>query len=263
MDINKKYFKIIKKDGIHFDHKYVDGLNEINGNFKEEGKCVPGRLYFTTIDHLWRFLYLGTQVVEIYLPINDPKFKMIKVSEGKYGANKIILGKRYELNDANTFIFLEENGFNIQKNYVLIWALDNQYIHIIDCILSKLKINKCHIDIFLKYLEKYISLGLNELIILIISKIDILLKEEEFNNLILSTLNYNKIELLSIFKKYVKNPHILTILFNRIVGLNNLSMIKDLISSGADYINNFNFACLESIRSNNFEQLKFLFSLKK
>nr|AEX63177.1 putative ankyrin repeat protein [Moumouvirus Monve] len=263
MDINTKYFKIIKEDGIHFDHKYVDGLNVINGNFQEEGKCVPGRLYFTTIDHLWKFLYMGTQVVEIYLPTNDPEFKMINDTEGKYGANKIILGKKYKLDDPFTFKYLIKNGFSIQKNYILIWALERQYFYVIDYILSQIKINKCHIEIFLKYLEKYIFNGLNKLVQLIISKIGLFLSENQLNDLVLSTLDYNKIELLPIFFGYIKNTHTFTVLFNRLVGLNNLSMIKNLISSGADYINNFNFACLESIRSNNFEQLKFLFSLKK
>lgn len=105
--IFKMYYKITNKDEKHHGHKYVDGLNDLNEPFSESGLCVPGGFYFTTDEYIHNFYKFGIYVREITLPFDDPDFKMKEIPEENiWRANKIILGKRYCLNDPLTYSIL-------------------------------------------------------------------------------------------------------------------------------------------------------------
>ena len=85
------YYAIINTNEKFKGYQYKDGLNELNEEFAESG------LYFTNIDHILELFESGIYMREITLPDNDVDFKMILVGENKWRANKIILGKRYDL----------------------------------------------------------------------------------------------------------------------------------------------------------------------
>ena len=119
-ETNKKYFKITNEQENHNGYQYVDGLNVLNMPFAEEGSCVPGGFYFTDAENILFYLSYGIYLREISLPETDPDFKMVKDPEDdKWRANKIILGKRYNLSDISTFEYLIQQGAEgISFNYV-------------------------------------------------------------------------------------------------------------------------------------------------
>ena len=125
------YFKITNKDENHHGFQYVDGLNILVGNFNDDPNksCCIGGLYFTDIDNIFNFFDYGVYLREIFLPESDPKFRMVKDGRDKYRANMIILGKRYELSDFNTFKYLIEKGAN--KNDALNISAKNGYLEVV------------------------------------------------------------------------------------------------------------------------------------
>ena len=104
--IDDIFYKITNYDEHHFDHKYCDGLNILKGKFAENGSCVAGGFYFTNKENIHHFYCYGEWIREIYLPIDDPKFKIVK-DENKWRANMIILGTRRSLYNVSTYIELK------------------------------------------------------------------------------------------------------------------------------------------------------------
>ncbi|XWV26587.1 hypothetical protein QJ857_gp0480 [Tupanvirus soda lake] len=112
-----KYFKVTNFEEIHNDFAYIDGLNSMIDEFDETNDHIENGLYFTTIDYIPKYYYLGINLREIILP-NDKEFKMIKLNDGdKFRANKIILGKKYSLYDPNTYNIF---GLNMEYNIHLV-----------------------------------------------------------------------------------------------------------------------------------------------
>jgi hypothetical protein len=96
-----KYYKVTNLEEVHYGHVYHDGLNMLNGEFANEGSCVPGGFYFTTIDKIQNYYYYGVNIREIELP-KDDDFVMVQDGD-KWRANKIILGKKWSLFDPATY----------------------------------------------------------------------------------------------------------------------------------------------------------------
>ena len=105
-----KYFKITNIDEIHNNFVYGEGLNCLKDDLDKHNG-----LYFTTIEYIPKYYYIGIYLREIILPV-DTDFKMIKF-EDKYRANKIILGKKYSLYDPVTY---ESFGLNMEYNIHLV-----------------------------------------------------------------------------------------------------------------------------------------------
>ncbi|AVL94466.1 ankyrin repeat protein [Moumouvirus australiensis] len=132
----KLYFKITNENECHYGFQYKDGLNILEGEFNNNPKdiCVPGRLYFSDSKNICGFLDFGIYLREVYLPTDNPKLQMIKDPEGdKYGANMIILGKRRDLRDPETWKYLISVGIDIHSDndYALIWASKEGYLEIL------------------------------------------------------------------------------------------------------------------------------------
>ncbi|XWV25326.1 mg247 protein [Tupanvirus deep ocean] len=125
-----KYFKVTNLEEIHNDFAYIDGLNSLDGEFEETNDHVENGLYFTTIDYIPKYYYLGINLREIILP-NDNEFKMIKLNNGdKFRANKIILGKKYSLYDPITYDMF---GLNMEYNIHLVnHASEHAHINFLD-----------------------------------------------------------------------------------------------------------------------------------
>nr|AEX62281.1 putative ankyrin repeat protein [Moumouvirus Monve] len=144
---SKLYFKITNEEECHHGFQYVDGLNILKEEFNNdpEASCVSGRLYFTEPKNIYKFLDYGVYLREIYLPTDNPEFKMIKDPEGdKYGANMIILGKRRDLRDPETWKCMISMGVDIYaKKYILKWACENEYSEIIKYLVENGTYNDC------------------------------------------------------------------------------------------------------------------------
>ena len=153
MNSHKLYFKVTNGKENHNGFQYNDGLNILKGKFNGDPKasCVAGGLYFTDIKHIFEFLEYGIYLREVMLPTDDPDFKIVRDENNKWRANKIILGKRYNLNDVSTFEFLISNGhFEVVKYLVskganihaendcaIRWASQNGYLEVVQFLISK------------------------------------------------------------------------------------------------------------------------------
>ncbi|AVL94325.1 putative ankyrin repeat protein [Megavirus vitis] len=110
------FLKVTNKEECHNKYPYKDGLNKLEDKFNDNPKdsCVPGRLYFCKPEHIHYYFGYGIYLREIYLPIDNPDFKMVKDPEGnKYGANMIILAKRRSLADPETWEFMIGQGLDL------------------------------------------------------------------------------------------------------------------------------------------------------
>ena len=110
------YFKITNATETHNGFCYKDGLNILDKEFEEQGSCVPGGLYFTTIDHIKDFYDYGINLRKINLPLEYPWFRMVPDPSGnKYRANALFFEEKYSLLDPHTYqkfnLEIEHNKF--------------------------------------------------------------------------------------------------------------------------------------------------------
>lgn len=113
-----KYFKITNRLEIHNNLVFHDGLNILKEKFDDTNmNSMSNGIYFTTIDYIPKYYYIGINLREIILP-KDSDFKMIRLSEGdKYRANKVIFGKKYSLYNPETYTRF---GLNMEYNIHLV-----------------------------------------------------------------------------------------------------------------------------------------------
>ena len=103
------YFKITNSIETHGRVKYKKGLIKDPLPWNPDTDCVPGGIYFTTKEHICKFLNYGIWLREIQIP-DDAK---VSFGESKHKANKVIVGKRYDLRKVETWEYLVENGADI------------------------------------------------------------------------------------------------------------------------------------------------------
>jgi len=129
---NSIWYKILSHNGIHYNHQYTDGLNILKDEFNdnENDPCGGGGFYFTTLEHISNFYHFGCYLTEVFLPIDDADFKMVKSNHGnKWRANKIIIGKKHLLdNKIKTLI----NYANKCKNKILDFDIPDNQLYNLD-----------------------------------------------------------------------------------------------------------------------------------
>jgi hypothetical protein len=88
---NTKFVKLLNNEKKHYDFQYKIGLNEDTIQFNPKGTCLPGGLYFTTYEHIEKFIGLGMNRATIQL-CEDALFYCDP--EGfKWKTNKFIITK--------------------------------------------------------------------------------------------------------------------------------------------------------------------------
>lgn len=125
-DYKKKYYKFTFPNENHRGYQYKDGLNTdvVPLNYSNNC-CSGGGLYFTDINNLSCFsqwMKPGGYLREVEIPMGEPVVKEYaqKYQHGtvKYKSNKIILGKKIELNSDEALKFVYDNyGNNQYKPY--------------------------------------------------------------------------------------------------------------------------------------------------
>ncbi|BCS83564.1 putative ankyrin repeat protein [Cotonvirus japonicus] len=273
MQTEKKFFKILKSNKCHNGYRYKKGLNVIN-NFQEHGSCVPGRLYFSEAKDICRYLNYGEILVEVFLPTDDPEFKMVlDPSGGKYGANKIVLGDEYDLSDPKTFKFMNECGIDIDKNQVLIWSLENKYVEVFKYLTERIILNSKHVEIILKYIQKYAGKKFyDEKYIEDKYHYEISVLAEVLRNFSGKfTLETNKIFKNFLYSEFINdkilkellhvNATSLDILLFIAMKLKDFDYAKTLISNGADFSADNHNALIIAVENDNMDFIEYLISL--
>jgi hypothetical protein len=93
----KIYLKVTNENECHNDYQYKDGLNVDSNPFNDNPNetCIKGRMYFTDLANLPEFASYGVWVREIIVP-DDAR---VICEKNKYGADRLILGKRWSMRD--------------------------------------------------------------------------------------------------------------------------------------------------------------------
>lgn len=86
-----EYYKILNERMNHNGFIYKLGLNVDTKEFKPEGSCQEGGLYFTTKEHLFRFFEFGIYIADISLCADSLLYKDPRGD--KFKANKFIITK--------------------------------------------------------------------------------------------------------------------------------------------------------------------------
>ena len=133
------YYKITNKKENHHGFQYSDGLNILIDDFNNDPNqsCCKGGLYFTDAENIFEFLDYGIYLREITLPTSDQNFCMVK-DKNKWRANMVILGKRYELSNVDTFKLLIGKGADIHadNDYALRWSAEKGYLEVVNLLKS-------------------------------------------------------------------------------------------------------------------------------
>ena len=224
--------KITNSDEIHNGHYYVDGINILKGRFSLHGSCVPGGLYFTTIDKIISYLTYGINLRIISLTeVADLDNFTIVSDDEKYRSNMLFLGAKMELSDPDTYEFLVKNGLDLRLNVrgILNHAIKHSYLEVIKYL--RVKFGEVAMDHFIEsfsyeiihnvirkgrdhiydyFMETYPSLKKQVLTAGIISKKNATLVkrlisegveiDEEYMDILIRTLKYGNLELFEFFR---------------------------------------------------------------
>ena len=194
------YYKITNKDENHYGFQYKDGLNVLIEPFNDDpyDSCCAGGLYFTDIEHVPGFADYGCYLREVFLPKDDPDFKMVKdMSGGKWRANKLILGQRYNLWEVATLELLRERGTNSEYfKYLFLDACENEYYEVVKYFVEN-KLIDPNTDIYKYALHYACEDGHYEIIKFLVEKIKIPIHKYESSLYIASAEgHYNIVQLL-------------------------------------------------------------------
>ena len=129
-------FKIFKESGLHYDHQYVPGLNELNGKFAKTGSCVKGGFYYINAKHILDYILYGTILRLIEIPSNA----QTREDGYKWRSDKIILLREYSLFDISTFEMLIKLGADVPKECIIFAATHGKLDLLI--YLIELRLNK-------------------------------------------------------------------------------------------------------------------------
>lgn len=136
-----EYYKITNEKENHYGFQYKNGLNILIEEFNSSSfnSCCKGGFYFTDINNILKFVDYGCYLREVFLPTNDPNFRMIKdPSNDKWRANKIILGWRYNLWNVETFRLLRKKGMDTNKFVPILYLACNKgYYEIVKFIIKE------------------------------------------------------------------------------------------------------------------------------
>jgi len=119
-DVNKTYYKVLKKDLQHYNHLYKLGYNEDKHRFNPNGDCTSGGLYFCNFDDIvtWLTLYDDNEYIAEVKLLEDSK---VVEQVTKFKTNKFFLQNVVLISE-----FLEKN--NLQEKAVSISGHSIKYI---------------------------------------------------------------------------------------------------------------------------------------
>ena len=122
-----RYYKIILSNYCSIPINYHQGLNELPTEYSIDNHY--NGIYFTSIRHLFRYVYYGPIVAEIIVPddatvIEAPECMgcgNLELTDG-WRANKIFITQFYDITDPEVFLYFIKKGAEVDYDTVK-WAL--------------------------------------------------------------------------------------------------------------------------------------------
>lgn len=141
------FYKVMSINFNQKGYQYHEGLNILDKPFESTGSCVPGGLYFTNIENIFKFINYGVYLVKVTVPedaqmVKDP-------NNDKWRADKIIISDKKDLFEIDTIKYLIENGADIKRDYhfVLDFAINNNLHNMLEYILTICKDIKINLSV--------------------------------------------------------------------------------------------------------------------
>ncbi len=103
---DKIYYKLTNKDEKHNGFQYNDGYNYDILQFNPQSHCLPGGLYFTSVENISQFQTYGIWLREIMVPKDIPVYYDSQPNYQKYKAPILILGKKISIYSMEAFNLL-------------------------------------------------------------------------------------------------------------------------------------------------------------
>ncbi|ANB50965.1 hypothetical protein [Powai lake megavirus] len=134
--MNNTYCKVLSSNFNQKGYQYNEGLNVLDKPFESTGSCVPGGLYFTNIENIFKFINYGIYLVKVTVPVDAQIVK--DPDNDKWRADKIIISDKKDLRQIDTIKYLVDNGANIKRDYhfVIDFAINNGLHDILEYILT-------------------------------------------------------------------------------------------------------------------------------
>nr|URM61925.1 ankyrin repeat domain containing protein [Mimivirus sp.] len=90
--MNNTYCKVLSSNFNQKGYQYNEGLNVLDKPFESTGSCVPGGLYFTNTENIFKFINYGIYLVKVTIPEDA---QMVKDPDNdKWRADKIIISEK-------------------------------------------------------------------------------------------------------------------------------------------------------------------------
>ncbi|AGF85728.1 repeat protein [Moumouvirus goulette] len=256
----KLYFKITNESECHHGYQYKNGLNILEGEFNDDPKdyCVPGRLYFCEPKDIHHYLGYGIYLREIYLPTENPNFKMVINRLKIYGANMIILGKKYHLNDLSTWKYMVECGLDINwnENEPLKCAIYYGYLEIVK------KLIKCedNFSAYQKICGNSLVYAINGGYLDIVKRLtNTLSTYSDLSYALLHSSSSGNLEIVQFLIESGANIHANNDIALKTASLNgHLEIVQYLVSIGANINTSKNYAIRWAARRGHLQVVKYL-----
>jgi hypothetical protein len=85
----RKYIKILSESLYHNGFQYKEGLNIDTVPFNPSGSCLGGGLYFTIMDNLLQYMFMGPKIADVEIPPDSRVY--LEPCGTKWKADKIII----------------------------------------------------------------------------------------------------------------------------------------------------------------------------
>jgi hypothetical protein len=91
--VDAELFKVFNETLTHHGFQYREGVvNRLKEPFAETGSCAPSGFYFTTKEHVSKFLGYGVRVRRVHVPFDHPECRVVEdPTGGKYRTNMLML----------------------------------------------------------------------------------------------------------------------------------------------------------------------------
>ncbi|AGF85670.1 repeat protein [Moumouvirus goulette] len=124
----RQFFTLLNKNETINNIPLGTGLNV--STFKPLEKYI-----FCDIQNIFKYLNDGVYLRQVFLPINNPKF-FVKYYNDYHKCNMMILGKKYDMREPETFYELIRLNLDIYDVNVIYWASKNGYDEVVKFLIS-------------------------------------------------------------------------------------------------------------------------------
>ncbi|UFX99757.1 ankyrin repeat protein [Megavirus baoshan] len=221
------YYKILGANFNQKGYQYHKGLNVLDKPFENNGSCVPGGLYFTNIENIFKFINYGVYLVKVTIPEDA---QMVKDPDNdKWRADKIIISDEKDLREIDTIKYLIEQGADIKRDYhfVLDFTINNNLHKMLEYILTICKDIKINLSV-----PSVLPIYSTDM-----AKVLINHKAKLSTYFVNQIIEHYDLEIIKIIVKQDDPTGLIYYIYNMAVKINDLNIVKILYENNSEIKN--------------------------